>query len=467
MMKKEFSTAIIFAPKSVLPGWEQELNNSLVPNIPYASIICINSDMTKTRRLDTLYRLATGSNTTSTVIIMSHQLGTSMIEDVAKVRWGCVVLDEGHVIKNKSTQLNKAMHQLISPFRLLLTGTPIQNDFTEFWTLVDWVTRGELLGSAAYFKKTFADPIDRGQDPHVTEVQREQAARARRSLMMLVKPYMLQRKKSDELQLPPKTELVLWIRLSTQQRQQYEQYTTTNSYEDLFRRSNSFPVEAIVHLKNICLHPLLEAAAARRKRARFLEQQNSQRQTDAMNDLEKSFAEIDINQLQLDAAAASAQDDANTSEEVDWGRGHFFEHLGRTPTMDEIYGGSTKIRIVGKMTKQMVDNGHRVLIFSMSKQLLDLLQYYFTCFKYPTYMIDGTTSMEQRQFQIEDFNNTSEMYSGPKIFLLATKTCGVGINLVAADRVIIYDLCELFLPISLLVALLTLISVCSLEPCRR
>lgn len=445
MMKKEgFSTAIVFAPKSVLPGWELELNDSLAPNIPYASIICINSEMTKTRRLDTLHRLATGPNTTPTVIIMSHQLGTSMIEDVAKVKWDCVVLDEGHVIKNKSTQLNKAMHQLNSPFRLLLTGTPIQNDFTEFWTLVDWVTKGELLGSSAYFKKTFADPIARGQDPHVTEVQREQAARARRSLMMLVKPYMLQRKKSDELQLPPKTELVLWIRLSTQQRQLYEQYTTTNSYEDMFRRSNSFPVEAIAHLKNICLHPLLEAAATRRKRARLLEAQKEQQQ-DGMNDLEKSFAEIDINQLlveeqQQQAAGATSEDDPN---EVDWGRGHFFEHLSRTPSMDEIYGGSTKIRIIGKMTKQMVDNGHRVLIFSMSKQLLDLLQYYFTCFKYPTYLIDGTTSMEQRQFQIDDFNNLHEMYSGPKIFLLATKACGVGINLVAADRVIIYDLCKL------------------------
>jgi SNF2 family DNA or RNA helicase len=84
-----------------------------------------------------------------------------------------VILDEGHIIKNPRTKISKAMHQTRSPHRLILTGTPIQNNLAEFYSLIDWVTQGRLLGSLSSFAARFSNPITTGQDPKASDAQRK------------------------------------------------------------------------------------------------------------------------------------------------------------------------------------------------------------------------------------------------------------------------------------------------------
>ncbi|CAM9637039.1 unnamed protein product, partial [Chrysoparadoxa australica] len=141
--------------------------------------------------------------------------------------WSYVMLDEGHKIKNPSTATSKGVHSVPAEHRLLITGTPIQNNLKELWALVDWCSFGGLLGSYKLFCQQFSEPIEAGQcrNARADEVvaSNEQAAR----LWHTLAPYLLQRKKAqmkelngDETpeELPCKTEVVVWVSLSQQQR---------------------------------------------------------------------------------------------------------------------------------------------------------------------------------------------------------------------------------------------------------
>eukprot|EP01033_Poteriospumella_lacustris_P004447 gene4447-3180_t len=414
MMVDRLYTSLVLAPKSVIPSWERELNNNLKAHLPEVQVVVIDANMKKKQRTTLLGAVEASNRRSKHIIIMTHHLLLTMIEEVERICWDCVVLDEGHIIKNTTTKMSQTMHQLRSPFRLLLSGTPIQNDLKEFWALVNWATQGSRFGREADFRKTFADPILRGQDPSAGERSRALAAEARLSLIRVIRPVLLRRKKADqrqkELQLPEKKELVLWIRLSTKQRQQYYEYVHSRRYEEVMRQA-TYPVEVINTLKTICRHPILLRA-----------------------DQHKDVDELDAAMQRL--GLGDAADEAPSQSH---GKGHFFDVLGRVPSKDELLSQSTKLRVLARMTSRLVNEDHRVLIFSQSKRMLDVIQFLFVDYGYPTFKIDGSTSSEERQNIIDEFNTPGDEYCGPKICLLTTKACGVGINLVGADRVIIFD----------------------------
>lgn len=419
MMLGKISTSLVLTPKSVIPSWEREINNNLKVFLSEVNITVIDASMKKKQRSLLLSQIENSTGQDKHIIIMSHHLLLTMIDEVSRIIWDSVVLDEGHIIKNTTTKMSQTMHLLRSPFRLLLSGTPIQNDLREFWALVNWATQGSRFGREADFRKSFADPILRGQDPNANAKVRQLAADARVQMIRAIRPILLRRKKADqrqkELQLPEKKELVLWIRLSTKQRQKYFEYVNSKRFEEAMRQT-TYPVEVINTLKTICRHPTLLKSEDNRD----------------IDELEASFQRI---ALQNSAAC----DNFPTPQEVGYGKGHIFDIIGRVPSKDELLAESTKLRVLARMTSRLLREDHRVLIFSQSKRMLELIQYIFVEYGYPTFKIDGSTPSEERQYIIDQFNTLSAEYSGPKICLLTTKACGVGINLIGADRVIIFD----------------------------
>jgi DNA excision repair protein ERCC-6-like len=427
-MKQSMSTSLILAPKSVVPNWERELKENMQRHFPEVQITIIDSNMPMKQRLSFLHYIQNFSSY-KCVIIMSHHLLLSMIEEISQLSWDCVVLDEGHIIKNTSTKLSKAMHRLQSPFRLLLSGTPIQNDFKELWALLQWAMQGTIVGKESEFRSKYADPIIKGQDPYATFNQRKMAGDARRALVGLIRPILLRRKKSDQcqevLKLPEKKEIVLWIRLSTKQKQQYQEYINGSRFHTLMKQSH-YPVEAMNTLKTICIHPLLLTSS----------NASTTPLEDDLDELDHALKTMTLHHQQEESSAV-------TTNHIIYCKNHFFEILKRIPTVEELLQFSTKLRVLTKMTVRLVRAGHRILIFSQMKRMLDIIQYLFIENGQSSYKIDGSTSSEERQFIIDDFNNLSEDYSGPRICLLTTKACGVGINLIGADRVIIFDPCKL------------------------
>jgi len=131
------SRVLIIAPVSVIESWQREINNFVAPYIPRLTLDAVIADVPMKKRLKALRDCFISRN--PRIIISSYQLVANMIEDFSNEggeSWDYVILDEGHVIKNTQTKTSKAIHQLRSHHKLLLTGTPIQNELTEFWSLL-------------------------------------------------------------------------------------------------------------------------------------------------------------------------------------------------------------------------------------------------------------------------------------------------------------------------------------------
>jgi hypothetical protein len=159
-----------------------------------------------------------------------------------------------------------------------MTGTPIQNNLTEFWALLDWVTCGRVLGDKKSFMSQFGNPIISGQNPKATPKETAESQLAARALLDITRPIILQRKKTDRdeqtqktlVELPPKTELTVWVPLSSCQRASYSTYLDHRATRECLSKHesrNSYPVEVVGHLRSLTRHPfLLELTMANTQR---------------------------------------------------------------------------------------------------------------------------------------------------------------------------------------------------------
>jgi len=145
------------------------------------------------------------------VLVTSYTLLQQETKSLAPVEWETIVLDEAQAIKNMSTKRSRAAMVLRGRFRLLLTGTPIENHLGELWNLFNFINPG-LLGSLESFNRSYAFPIER-----------QQSHPARKRLRKLIRPFILRRLKSEVLEeLPPRTEIVLQVEMSEDERAFYE-----------------------------------------------------------------------------------------------------------------------------------------------------------------------------------------------------------------------------------------------------
>ncbi|MFF3016899.1 SNF2-related protein [Streptomyces sp. NPDC057939] len=169
--------------------------------------------------------------------------------ELAAAPWGMVVADEAQHVKNPRSSTAKALRTIPAPARVALTGTPVENNLSELWALLDWTTPG-LLGRLGTFRIRWAEPVESGRDPQA-------AAR----LAALVRPFLLRRKKSDPgiaPELPPKTETDHPVSLTREQAGLYEAVVRETlaaiaDADGMERRG--LVVKLLTSLKQICNHP--------------------------------------------------------------------------------------------------------------------------------------------------------------------------------------------------------------------
>ena len=170
-------------------------------------------------------------------------------EALAAVPWDLVVADEAQHIKNATSSTARNLRTISSRCRVALTGTPVENNLTELWAILDWATPG-LLGSRAAFRKVWAAPIESGVDASVA-----------RRFAQLVEPFLLRRRKSDPgiaPELPAKTETDQVIGLTREQVVLYESLVR-ESMERIERADEDtrrgLVLALLTGLKQICNHP--------------------------------------------------------------------------------------------------------------------------------------------------------------------------------------------------------------------
>ncbi|MEU3509839.1 DEAD/DEAH box helicase [Streptomyces longwoodensis] len=226
---------LVVCPASLLGNWQREITR-FAPGVP------VRRFHGPERTLDDL---------TGGFVLTTYGTMRSAAPALAAQPWGMVVADEAQHVKNPYSATAKALRTLPSPARIALTGTPVENNLSELWALLDWTTPG-LLGPLKSFRARHARAVENGEDPQAVE-----------RLARLVRPFLLRRKKSDPgivPELPPKTETDHPVPLTREQAALYEAVVRESllaieSAEGIARRG--LVLKLLGALKQICDHPAL------------------------------------------------------------------------------------------------------------------------------------------------------------------------------------------------------------------
>jgi superfamily II DNA or RNA helicase len=226
---------LVICPASLLGNWQREITR-FAPGVPV-------------RRFHGADR--TLEDLTSGFVLTTYGTMRSAAATLAQQSWGMVVADEAQHVKNPYSATAKALRTIPSPARVALTGTPVENNLSELWALLDWTTPG-LLGPLKSFRARHARAVENGEDEEaVTRLAR------------LVRPFLLRRKKSDPgivPELPPKTETDHPVPLTREQASLYEAVVRESmlaieTTEGIARRG--LVLKLLTSLKQICDHPAL------------------------------------------------------------------------------------------------------------------------------------------------------------------------------------------------------------------
>ncbi|MHB8790896.1 MAG: DEAD/DEAH box helicase [Desulfobulbaceae bacterium] len=228
---------LVVAPTSVCLNWEQEI-------IRFAPTLNIHL-LGGFGRKDLVSSLSKFD-----ILITSYTLLQQEIKLLEEVNWQCIVLDEAQAIKNAGTKRSRAAMRLKGKFRLLTTGTPIENHLGELWNLFRFINPG-LLGSYKQFNARFGIPIEKHQDRD-----------ARRKLKKIIRPFMLRRIKAQVLEeLPPRTEVSLRVEMKPEERHFYEalrQQALENIEGSTEKSGRHLQILAeIMKLRRACCNPRL------------------------------------------------------------------------------------------------------------------------------------------------------------------------------------------------------------------
>lgn len=199
LSKSEEGPALVIAPASVAPNWKTEFEKFA----PSLNVIMLNYEQDR--------RGAIKKAKAGDVIVMTYMLLLSVKDDITKKQWKTICLDEAHIIKNRGAKTSAVAMKLQSDYRVMLTGTPVQNHLGELWNLFQFVNPG-LLGGFDDFSRRFIQPIELLQDK---ETQAE--------LDHLIKPFMLRRTKEKVAkELPEKQEIYQHVSLAEDEMARYE-----------------------------------------------------------------------------------------------------------------------------------------------------------------------------------------------------------------------------------------------------
>ncbi|XP_022725940.1 protein CHROMATIN REMODELING 4-like isoform X2 [Durio zibethinus] len=298
------------------------------------------------------------------VLLTTYEMILADSSHLRGVPWEVLVVDEGHRLKNSGSKLFSLLNSFSFQHRVLLTGTPLQNNIGEMYNLLNFLQPASFP-SLSSFEEKFND---------LTTAEKVE------ELKKLVAPHMLRRLKRDAMQnIPPKTERMVPVELSSIQAEYYRAMLTKN-YQILRNIGKGVAQQSmlniVMQLRKVCNHPYLIPGT----------------------EPESGSVEF-LHEMRIKASA--------------------------------------KLTLLHSMLQALYREGHRVLIFSQMTKLLDILEDYLTIeFGPKTYeRVDGSVSVADRQTAITRFNQDKSRF----VFLLSTRSCGLGINLATADTVIIYD----------------------------
>lgn len=346
------------------------------------------------------------------VIVTSYDVARNDLAVLAKFDYNYCVLDEGHIIKNSQSKLAKAVKQFRANHRLILTGTPIQNNVVELWSLFDFLMPG-FLGTEKMFQERFAKPIGASRNSKTYSKDQEKGALALEALHKQVLPFMLRRLKEDVLSdLPPKIIQDYYCELSDLQKQLYKDFSKKQknvvekdieSNTDVEGKQHIF--QALQYMRKLCNHPAL-VLSPDHPQLHQVEEYLKQTHMD-LHDITNAPKLEALRNLLLECGIGEQDVDKKAN--------------------------SNQLPLSENVISQ-----HRALIFCQLKDMLDMVENDLLKKYMPsvTYMrLDGSVEPRDRQKVVRKFTDDPSI----DCLLLTTKVGGLGLNLTGADTVIFVE----------------------------
>ncbi|CAH0475682.1 unnamed protein product [Peronospora belbahrii] len=409
-MKPTVNRAIVVCPTSLVKNWDDEIIKWLHGHVKTVALF----EAKRETVIKGINQFIDGSKRprpgiSAQVLIISYETFRMHAEKFADTPACCELLicDEAHRLKNANSQVNKALSSLACRRRLLLSGTPMQNDLEEFFAMVDF-TNPNILGTPSEFRKKFLGPILVGREPDSTDRERSVAQSCSAVLCETVNQFILRRGNIlNAKHLPPKLMQVICCPLSPLQEQLYKHFLSSSACRDMMKRKSVNVLSSITALKKLCNHPLLI----------FDEMGKTNTKLPGFSNCAQYFAEA--------KESSNSRSDDNRHRRGSFGaRTCYPEWSGKMLLLD---------RLMIAMRKTTTD---RIVIVSNYTQTLDVVSTLCRERQLPFVRLDGTTSAKKRKKLVDTFNDpTTNSFA----FLLSSKAGGCGLNLIGANRLVLFD----------------------------
>ncbi|EOB14309.1 Chromodomain-helicase-DNA-binding protein 9 [Nosema bombycis CQ1] len=313
------------------------------------------------------------------ILITTYEMVMTGIDHINQFNWSCGIFDEAHRLKNANSKAATILRTVNFSHKVLLSGTPLQNNITELWALLNFINPVDFNDSTSFLNEY---KLENSQDVE--------------KLQGLLRPLMLRRMKEDvEKSIPMKEETIIEVELTMIQKRYYRAILEKNMEFLTKGTKESAPnlLNAMMELRKCCIHPYLIKGAEEKIIGDYLKRKRKEE-----------------------------EDTPLLIQDIDEYYKVLIQSSGKLVLLDKLLN-----KLHGK---------HKVLIFSQMTRCLDLLGEYLSFRKYKFERIDGGVRGENRQAAIDRFSDgDSDVF----VFLLCTRAGGVGINLTAADTVIIFD----------------------------
>lgn len=383
--KGTIDKAIVVCPSSLVRNWANELVKWLGTSAPGS--LALDGKMGREEMFQAVNRWAEakGRAIVQPVMIVSYETLRNLQELLGNTEIGLMLCDEGHRLKNADSLTFQSLDQLKVQRRVILSGTPIQNDLSEYFSLINFAIP-DILGNRNEFRKRFEIDILRGRDAEATDKEKQIGREKLQELSGIVSQFII-RRTNDILSkyLPVKYEHVVFCNLSPFQLDLYHLFLKAPAIQKMLKGAVSQPLKAIGILKKLCNHPDL----------------------------------------------------LNLPEDLEGSEEYFPEGYKPGDRRNVAVHLSGKMAILERfLTSIRTTTDDKIVLISNYTQTLDLFERLCRSRRWGFFRLDGTMNINKRQKLVDRFNDPE----APEfVFLLSSKAGGCGLNLIGANRLVLFD----------------------------
>ncbi|XP_076260406.1 lymphoid-specific helicase-like [Rhynchophorus ferrugineus] len=414
---------LIVTPLSTIPNWENEFKK-FAPKVPVV-VVCGTAQDRRNKLYKVFKKYTIGSLVTYPVVIVSYQIPLIEMYNLKKLSWSYIIVDEGQRIKNPNSQLSLRLRELNSKNRLILSGTPLQNNLKELWALLNFLLPTFFTNMEAFSQVFLMDDM---QDENEIIKQEESRSMVNKMHKVLA-PFMLRRVKKDVLDMVPKKELFVYCPLTDLQKKLYDFVLEKNMYALRGIEKEEIDVNA----------PRAKRRCAQNRKA-YIEPEAEQ-ETPCINIDDIKTSKSEIEKFNKTLIRLTMQNPLMMLRKI---VSHpYLVHFPLDPNGekrqllidDNLIESSGKLKVLDVLLPHLKAKGHKVLLFSQLCIAIDLIEEYMLMKGINYRRLDGSHSLDDRADNIKDFNDDPDIF----VFLLSTRAGGLGLNLASADTVIFWD----------------------------